>query len=158
MVSYPPRHESTILECIVFVISSGCACWKWFESVYPVLSYCLMFLFLLSVFNSFLYYQALWPFLLSRARRSGKSTKPHSTLIFILYVFCATILFTKNKSQSLHSTPFFFSLSLSIRSRISIMFWPEVLTIFWESYAVMFQLKLCHVVTTVVCTIIKIGL
>jgi len=88
---------------------SGCVCWKYFEAVCPVLSYCLMFLYiLLSVFNISLYYLALGLFLLSCAWWSGKSTKSHLTLIFILYYQFSMQLYSQRiKANLLHNTPYF---------------------------------------------------
>jgi len=64
---------------------------------------------------------------------------------FILYIFHATILYSQRTKTNLLHNSYIFN-----------MFRSDLLAIFRELYAVMFQLKVSHVVTTVVvCTIIN---
>ena len=81
------------------------------------------------------------------------SLTPHCKVVIIIlyYTFFMQLYYIHKESKPTCCTILFFICSL-----ISKMLQSDLLAIFRESYAVMFQLKFSHVVTTVVvCTIIN---
>jgi hypothetical protein len=103
-----PKTWIHIFGMHCFVKNSGCACWKYFEAVCPVLSYCLMFLYFFTLYlippcTTWLYGH----FYCLVLGEVAKSTKPHLTLIFILYYQFSLQLYSQRiKTNLLHNTPF----------------------------------------------------